>query len=153
MRIAYFSLDDVNRALVRRWAAGQGVRVVCPSVRAVGEPVAAATVVDLDFLPDPYRVDWIAQVLAGAVEVPVLVHGHRLTDAEAASLARRGVVVCRGRLRRMLEASADLDEHAAALQKYVDMGFDSIYIHNVGRNQAEFIAAFGEKVLPQLRLG
>jgi coenzyme F420-dependent glucose-6-phosphate dehydrogenase len=49
--------------------------------------------------------------------------------------------------------SADLDEHAAHIQKFVEMGFDEIHLHNVGRNQAEFIAAFGEKVLPQLRLG
>jgi G6PDH family F420-dependent oxidoreductase len=49
--------------------------------------------------------------------------------------------------------SADLDEHAAHVQKFVDMGFDEVHVHNVGRNQAEFIAAFGEKVRPQLRLG
>jgi G6PDH family F420-dependent oxidoreductase len=49
--------------------------------------------------------------------------------------------------------SADLDEHTAHIQKFVDMGFDEVHVHNVGRNQAEFIAAFGEKVLPQLRLG
>jgi G6PDH family F420-dependent oxidoreductase len=49
--------------------------------------------------------------------------------------------------------SADLDEHAAHIQKFVEMGFDEVHVHNVGRNQAEFIAAFGEKVLPQLRLG
>jgi alkanesulfonate monooxygenase SsuD/methylene tetrahydromethanopterin reductase-like flavin-dependent oxidoreductase (luciferase family) len=53
---------------------------------------------------------------------------------------------------RML-ISADLEEHAAAIQRYVDMGFDEVYLHNVGRNQAEFISAFGEKVLPQLKLG
>jgi coenzyme F420-dependent glucose-6-phosphate dehydrogenase len=49
--------------------------------------------------------------------------------------------------------SADLDAHAAHIQNYVDMGFDEIYLHNVGRNQAEFIRIFGERVLPQLRLG
>jgi coenzyme F420-dependent glucose-6-phosphate dehydrogenase len=49
--------------------------------------------------------------------------------------------------------SADLDEHAAQIQKFVTMGFDEVHLHNVGRNQAEFIAAFGEKVLPQLKLG
>jgi alkanesulfonate monooxygenase SsuD/methylene tetrahydromethanopterin reductase-like flavin-dependent oxidoreductase (luciferase family) len=53
---------------------------------------------------------------------------------------------------RML-ISADLDEHAAAIQRYVDMGFDEVYVHNVGRNQAEFIRAFGERVLPELKLG
>jgi alkanesulfonate monooxygenase SsuD/methylene tetrahydromethanopterin reductase-like flavin-dependent oxidoreductase (luciferase family) len=48
--------------------------------------------------------------------------------------------------------SADLEEHAAALQAYVDMGFDEIYLHNVGRNQPEFIQAFGERVLPRLKV-
>ena len=49
--------------------------------------------------------------------------------------------------------SADLDEHAAHVQKFIDIGFDEVHVHNVGRNQAEFIAAFGAKVLPQLRFG
>ena len=52
---------------------------------------------------------------------------------------------------RML-ISADLEEHTAQLQNFVNMGFDEIYLHNVGRNQAEFISTFGEKVLPKLRL-
>ena len=48
--------------------------------------------------------------------------------------------------------SADLDEHTAHIQKFVDMGFDEVHLHNVGRNQAEFISTFGAKVLPKLRL-
>jgi hypothetical protein len=32
------------------------------------------------------------------------------------------------------------------------MGFDEVYLHNVGRNQAAFISTFGEKVIPRLRL-
>ena len=52
---------------------------------------------------------------------------------------------------RML-ISPDLDEHAAQIQKFVDMGFDEIYVHNVGRNQTEFISTFGEHVIPRLRL-
>jgi coenzyme F420-dependent glucose-6-phosphate dehydrogenase len=53
---------------------------------------------------------------------------------------------------RML-ISADLDEHAAHVQEFVDMGFNEVHVHNVGRNQAEFIRAYGERVLPQLKLG
>jgi G6PDH family F420-dependent oxidoreductase len=53
---------------------------------------------------------------------------------------------------RML-ISADLDEHAAAIQRFVEMGFDEIYLHNVGRDQPAFIRAFGEQVLPKLKLG
>ena len=52
---------------------------------------------------------------------------------------------------RML-ISADLDRFVESLQGYVDMGFDELYLHNVGRNQAEFISTFGAKVLPRLRL-
>lgn len=47
--------------------------------------------------------------------------------------------------------SADIDEHRAYLQRYVDMGFDEIYLHNVGRNQEAFLRAYGEHVLPRLR--
>lgn len=46
--------------------------------------------------------------------------------------------------------SADPDVHRAAIQKYVDLGFDRIYLHNVGRNQREWIETFGEQVLPKL---
>jgi hypothetical protein len=49
--------------------------------------------------------------------------------------------------------SSDLAVHAAHLQHYLDMGFDEVHLHNVGRNQAEFIEAFGSDVLPRLRLG
>ena len=49
--------------------------------------------------------------------------------------------------------SSDLAVHAAHIQHYVDMGFDEVHLHNVGRNQAEFIDAFGTDVLPRLRLG
>jgi G6PDH family F420-dependent oxidoreductase len=52
---------------------------------------------------------------------------------------------------RML-IGADLDEHTAHIQSFVDMGFDEIYLHNVGRDQAGFIDAFGTEVLPNLKL-
>jgi hypothetical protein len=48
--------------------------------------------------------------------------------------------------------SADLDEHAANIAKYVEMGFDEIHVHNVGRNQAEFIKVYGDRVIPKLQL-
>jgi coenzyme F420-dependent glucose-6-phosphate dehydrogenase len=49
--------------------------------------------------------------------------------------------------------TSDLDAHRAHIQHYIDMGFDEIHLHNVGRNQAEFIEVFGAEVLPGLRLG
>lgn len=46
--------------------------------------------------------------------------------------------------------SSDPDVHRANIQKYVDLGFDRIYLHNVGRNQREWIDVFGRDVLPKL---
>ena len=50
---------------------------------------------------------------------------------------------------RMLITS-DLDAHRRAIQKFIDMGFGRVYLHNVGRNQQECIEEFGREVLPHL---
>lgn len=47
--------------------------------------------------------------------------------------------------------SPDLDEHRAHIQHYLDLGFDEVYIHNVGRNQEAFVEAYGKHVIPHLR--
>jgi len=47
-------------------------------------------------------------------------------------------------------ASSDPMAHAEALRGYLDLGFDDIYVHHVGKEQKEFIDAYGEKVLVQL---
>ncbi|KQR50857.1 LLM class F420-dependent oxidoreductase [Leifsonia sp. Leaf336] len=46
--------------------------------------------------------------------------------------------------------SADPDRHRAQIQSFLDLGFDRIYLHNVGRNQREWIDVFGQQVLPAL---
>ena len=38
------------------------------------------------------------------------------------------------------------DEHVAHIQHFIDLGFNEIYVHNVGRNQEPFIEAYGKKV-------
>ena len=48
-------------------------------------------------------------------------------------------------------SSADTDVHREHIQHYIDMGFNEVYVHNVGRNQTEFIEAFGREVIPWLR--
>ena len=50
---------------------------------------------------------------------------------------------------RML-ISSDPELHRKQIQKFLDLGFDQIYLHNVGRNQPEWIEAFGREVLPKL---
>ncbi len=46
--------------------------------------------------------------------------------------------------------SDDPDVHRAAIQRHLDLGFDRVYLHNVGRNQQEWIDVFGRDVLPKL---
>jgi G6PDH family F420-dependent oxidoreductase len=50
---------------------------------------------------------------------------------------------------RML-ISADPEKHRQQIQKFIDLGFDQVYLHNVGRNQVEWIELFGREVLPKL---
>ena len=50
-----------------------------------------------------------------------------------------------------VHVSADLAKHAQWLQRYLDMGADRVFVHNVVRNQAEFLARYGAEVLPRLR--
>ena len=46
--------------------------------------------------------------------------------------------------------SADLEQHAAWLQEFAELGFEAIYLHHVGQELEPFIDAFGERVLPAL---
>jgi len=46
--------------------------------------------------------------------------------------------------------SADPQRHVTWLAELADLGFERIYLHQVGQEQRPFIEAFGEKVLPEL---
>ena len=46
--------------------------------------------------------------------------------------------------------SSDPDRHRQEIQRFIDMGFDRVYLHNVGRNQADWLQVFGKEVLPGL---
>ena len=46
--------------------------------------------------------------------------------------------------------SSDPDIHRAEIQKFFDAGIDQVYLHNVGRDQNEWIEVFGRDVLPKL---
>jgi coenzyme F420-dependent glucose-6-phosphate dehydrogenase len=46
--------------------------------------------------------------------------------------------------------SADLDVHREHIQHFINLGFTEVYLHNVGRNQREFIQAYGREVIPKI---
>jgi coenzyme F420-dependent glucose-6-phosphate dehydrogenase len=53
-------------------------------------------------------------------------------------------------LDKQVRISADLTQHIEWLREDLDMGFTHLYLHNVNREQATFIEAFGKAVLPAL---
>lgn len=46
--------------------------------------------------------------------------------------------------------SSDPDEHRKEIQRFLDLGITQVYLHNVGRNQTEWLEVFGRDVLPKL---
>lgn len=48
--------------------------------------------------------------------------------------------------------SSDPGQHVAWLQNFIDLGFEELQLHQVGRNQLTFIEAFAAKVLPRIGL-
>ncbi|HUS16358.1 MAG TPA: TIGR03557 family F420-dependent LLM class oxidoreductase [Chloroflexia bacterium] len=50
-----------------------------------------------------------------------------------------------------VHSSADLGSHLTHIQHFANLGFNEIYVHNVGRNQEAFIEAYGRDVLPNIQ--
>ncbi|WP_447001803.1 TIGR03885 family FMN-dependent LLM class oxidoreductase [Saccharothrix isguenensis] len=51
----------------------------------------------------------------------------------------------------VVNVSSDLDRHVAVLRDYVELGFDGLFLHHVGREQGRFLDVFGDRVLPGVR--
>ncbi len=47
-----------------------------------------------------------------------------------------------------IRISADLNQHIDWLKQDIELGFDELLLHNVNREQEQFIQVFGESVLP-----
>ena len=45
----------------------------------------------------------------------------------------------------------DIDRHVEGIQKYLDAGFDHVYIHQIGPDQEAFIEAYAKDVLPKVQ--
>jgi coenzyme F420-dependent glucose-6-phosphate dehydrogenase len=46
--------------------------------------------------------------------------------------------------------SPDWEAHRQHIQSFFDLGFDEVHVHNVGRNQEEFIKLFSKEVMAKL---
>lgn len=54
-------------------------------------------------------------------------------------------------LTQHVRVSSDPQQHIEWLQQDIELGFDELLLHNVSREQEQFIEVFGEKVLPVLK--
>jgi coenzyme F420-dependent glucose-6-phosphate dehydrogenase len=61
-----------------------------------------------------------------------------------------GEFVTPDELSEHVRISADPQQHIEWLQKDLELGFDELLLHNVNREQEQFIEVFGEKVVPAL---
>ncbi|HEU4403832.1 MAG TPA: TIGR03885 family FMN-dependent LLM class oxidoreductase [Polyangiaceae bacterium] len=53
-------------------------------------------------------------------------------------------------MRESVRVSSDLGRHRAWLERDRELGFERVYVHEVGREQRRSLEAFGEHVLPRL---
>jgi coenzyme F420-dependent glucose-6-phosphate dehydrogenase len=49
-----------------------------------------------------------------------------------------------------IRISSDVQQHIEWLQQDIELGFDELLLHNVNRQQEQYIEVFGEKVVPVL---
>ncbi|WP_226479532.1 TIGR03557 family F420-dependent LLM class oxidoreductase [Natrinema amylolyticum] len=51
-------------------------------------------------------------------------------------------------IEELIVCGDDADDHVAAIEEYVDAGYDRVVVHQIGSNQAEFVELYEESVLP-----
>ena len=77
---------------------------------------------------------------------------HVLADLEMPEdFEAQSAHLTRADMHKYVRISADPGQHAAWLAQDRELGFEAVYLHQVGRNQRELIDCFGQHVLPQLR--
>jgi hypothetical protein len=96
MKIAYFSTDEVNRALAIKFARRQDHTVVASVALGSTAPSDLdAVIYDLDYLPTELRQDILYTLSLGPCPIPVAVHSYNLEDDCKTTLHRNGVLVYR----------------------------------------------------------
>jgi coenzyme F420-dependent glucose-6-phosphate dehydrogenase len=73
-------------------------------------------------------------------ELPLPRHFEQLTEEmDATMMSSIGNITC----------GPDVEKHIAAIRKFVDAGFDHVYLHQIGPNQEDFIRFAKAEILPE----
>ncbi len=51
---------------------------------------------------------------------------------------------------KKVQVSTQIEQHIVRLKQYIELGFDELILHNVNRQQEQFIEMFGQTVLPHI---
>jgi probable non-F420 flavinoid oxidoreductase len=144
-----------------RWVAGwadglltvnqphEHLRRLLAAYREAGGRGPAYLQVHLSWAPDEddaLRIahdQWRSNVFAPPVcwDLETVEHFDEISRDVTAEAVRGAVLV-----------SSDLARHAMWLQELADLGFDGLYLHHVGQEQAAWIDAFNQRVLPELEV-
>jgi hypothetical protein len=96
MRIAYWTIDDVNLSVARDLAEVHDAtidQVMGWEKGTTQDP--DAILCDLDFLPPGMREEILSRLILAPLPLPVAVHSYNLEDAQIELLVAQGVAVCR----------------------------------------------------------
>jgi probable non-F420 flavinoid oxidoreductase len=150
------AVSVASAARVARWADGlvtinqpaDTLRELLAAYREAGGTGKASLQVHLSWAPTQQEADAVAhdQWRSNVFPEPLSWDTAAVESFDAASEH-----VSPDTVREHVRVSADLGQHAAWLQEYLDLGFDDLYLHFVGQQQARFIDTFAERVLPALR--
>jgi hypothetical protein len=101
MRIAYFTTDDVHRAVARRFAKRCGVILTASAGKA---EAADALLYDWDYLKWAGLDNVLTELFKNPKSRAVAVHGYNLSDSQRADLGKNGVLVFRRLTQRVLRS-------------------------------------------------
>ncbi|CAA9374790.1 MAG: Similar to F420-dependent glucose-6-phosphate dehydrogenase, Mext_1273 family [uncultured Nocardioides sp.] len=145
-----------SAARVAAWADGlvtinqpvEVLRELLAAYRDAGGRGRAALQIHLSWAPTEDRAEAIAydQWRTNVFTEPV-----NWDTETAAAFDQMGEHVDLEAVRAAVHVSSDLGRHREWLTEYADLGFDDLYLHFVGQDQAPFIDAFSTDVLPALR--
>ncbi|MET0422671.1 MAG: TIGR03885 family FMN-dependent LLM class oxidoreductase [Actinoplanes sp.] len=127
--------DEQLRAMIAAYRDAGGVGPVCLQVHLSWAPTQQEAE-DIAF--DQWRSNIFAPPVCWDLEM-----------VEHFDVVSENVTI--DQVRKLVNISADLEEHAELLRGYADLGFDRIYLHHVGQDLNPFVEAFGAKVLPVIR--
>lgn len=156
MKLVGAAMSEGTAARVGQWADGllttafqlADLRAILGAFRRSAGAKPAHLKVDLSWAPTG------KEALDQAYDQWRFLHPGRKASEELATpeaFEQAASQVVRQDLYRTVLVSADLDRHVEWLRERAALGFETLDLHNVGRNQRGFIDAFAKHVLPALR--